>query len=257
MRIPARKSLIVCVAGFAAAASFPAAASAARYDSRTLKSGMHGSDVKQLQRYLKGAGHSIHADGSFGAQTTRALTATERELELRADGIATRRDQTVIRRAVNSPGTGGANYVAPPPPTKVVAGAKGKVNSQGFAVAPASAPRAVKSAIAAGNTIAKTPYKWGGGHASFTDTGYDCSGSVSYALHAAGLLASPLVSGSFSTWGARGPGSWFTIYSNGGHVYMTVAGLLFDTSARSRTGSRWTEQLRSNDGFAVTHPSGL
>jgi cell wall-associated NlpC family hydrolase len=235
----------------------PAGALAARYDSRTLASGMHGPDVKQLQRYLTGAGHHVHADGDFGPKTMRALTITERELELRADGVATRRDQRTIRLAVSAPAGGGAVYVAPPPPTRTVAGRQGTVTDDGFAIPPSTAPAAVKSAIVAGNEIAKTPYKWGGGHGSWTDSGYDCSGSVSYALHAADLLDSPLVSGSFASWGGPGAGRWVTVYSNGGHVYMVVAGLRFDTSARSRTGSRWTAESRSSDGFAITHPAGL
>jgi hypothetical protein len=115
----------------------------------------------------------------------------------------------------------------------------------------------VKDVIAAGNAIATTPYKWGGGHANWDDTGYDCSGSVSYALHGGGLLDSPLVSGDFARWGAPGTGSWITVYANGGHVYMVVAGMRFDTSARSRTGSRWTMEQRASDGFSVTHPKGL
>jgi cell wall-associated NlpC family hydrolase len=218
---------------------------------------MRGSDVKQLQRYLTIAGHRTRRDGDFGPRTRRALVATERELELRADGIATPREQRAIRRAVASPGTGGAAYVPPPPISTVVPGAKGRVGADGFAIPPSSAPRVVKRVVAAGNKIAKTPYKWGGGHGRWVDTGYDCSGSVSYALHGGGLLGSALVSGDLAHWGAAGRGSWITIYANGSHVYMVVAGMRFDTSARSRTGSRWTTQARSSSGFAVRHPGGL
>jgi cell wall-associated NlpC family hydrolase len=249
--------VMVLVAVFAATASFPAAAHAAPYGSRTLKSGMTGSDVKLLQRYLGRVGHRVGTDGEFGPRTVRGLKATERDLELRADASASTRDQVIIRRAVSQAVTGGANYVAPPPPARVVKGQNGKVTSAGFAVPPSSAPASVKAVIAAGNVIAKTPYKWGGGHGSWTDSGYDCSGSVSYALHAGGLVSSPMVSGGFSNWGQPGPGSWITVYSNGGHVYMYVAGLRFDTSARASSGSRWTTAKRSNAGFAVTHPTGL
>jgi hypothetical protein len=115
----------------------------------------------------------------------------------------------------------------------------------------------VRRIIAAGDRIAGKPYKYGGGHGTWDDTGYDCSGSVSYALHGAGLLDGPLVSGDFAHWGARGRGSWITIYANADHVYMVVAGMRFDTSARSRTGSRWTMEGRPSDGFSVTHPDGL
>jgi cell wall-associated NlpC family hydrolase len=239
------------------ALALPVAASAARYGSRTLGAGSHGTDVKKLQRYLTRAGHRTHADGEFGARTVRALRSTERELELRADGVASRRDQRAIRRAVKKPVSGGATYVPPPPVDRLTTGRKVRVDRDGFARAPASAPAAVRRLVAAGNRIAKTPYKWGGGHGRWRDSGYDCSGSVSYALHAGDLLDSPMVSGAFSDWGRRGKGRWITVYSNGGHVYMTVAGARFDTSARSRSGSRWTRQRRSNSGFAVTHPAGL
>jgi len=245
------------VAACAAVLLSPAAADAASYGSRTLRVGSHGQDVKRLQRYLGSAGHRVAADGDFGPLTLRALRATERELELSADGVATRREQRAIRRAVAVAGTGGAVYTPPPPPQQVAPGEDGQVNGDGFAVPPRSAPKVVKEVIAAGNAIAKTPYKWGGGHPRWDDTGYDCSGSVSYALHAAGLLDSPLVSGDFAHWGDRGHGIWITIYANADHVYMIVAGMRFDTSARSRTGSRWTMETRSSDGFSVTHPDGL
>ena len=237
--------------------ALPSGASAAPYGSRTLGIGSHGADVKRLQGYLGSAGHRVARDGEFGPRTLRALRATERELELRADGVATTREQHAIKLAVRVAGTGGAAYTPPPPPDQVVAGEDGRVGDDGFAVPPRSAPKVVKEVVAAGNEIAKTPYKWGGGHPRWDDTGYDCSGSVSFALHAAGLLDSPLVSGDFARWGDRGEGSWITIYANADHVYMVVAGMRFDTSARSRTGSRWTMEQRPADGFAVTHPSGL
>jgi peptidoglycan hydrolase-like protein with peptidoglycan-binding domain len=244
-------SIVLC------AAIITPAASAAGYGSRTLKIGTRGGDVKQLQRYLRRAGNRIAVDGDFGPRTRHALRATEKPLELRVDSVASRRDQSMIRRAVSVMGTGGARYAPPPPPTKVVAGPSGKVTTSGYAVAPASAPAAVKAVIAAGNKIAKTPYKWGGGHPAWADTGYDCSGSVSFALHGASLLNSALVSGDFGHWGEPGAGRWITVYSNSQHVYMTVADMRFDTSARAQTGSRWTMRSRSSRGFAVTHPPGL
>src|SRR5262245_57432094 len=253
----APRSLTLLLAALAGAAVLPAEASAARYGSRTLKVGSRGGDVKKLQRYLGSAGHRVARDGDFGPQTLRALRATESELELRADGVATVREQRAIKLAVNDLGPGGAAYVPPPPPEKVVPGAKGSVTSGGLAVPPASGPKVGKQVIAAGNVIAKEPYKWGGGHTRWDDNGYDCSGSVSYALHGAGLLDSPLVSGDFARWGSKGEGRWITISANADHVYMVVAGIRFDTSARSRTGSRWTIEGRSSAGFAVTHPEGL
>jgi len=111
--------------------------------------------------------------------------------------------------------------------------------------------------IAAGNRIAHMPYRYGGGHATFHDTGYDCSGSVSYALHGAGLLSSPLDSSQFESYGAPGRGRWITIYANPGHVYMVVDGVRFDTSGASQTGSRWQRTMRSSAGYTVRHPRGL
>lgn len=256
MQTRARTFLLLFAVAVAVMVAMPVAASAAPYASRTLKSGTEGKDVKQLQRYLTRAGHRVRADGEFGAQTRRALVATKSELELKADPVATRSQQKMIRRAVVST-TGGAVYRAPPSPRTLVPGAQGKVTPDGFAIAPAFAPQVVKDVITAGNAIAKTPYKWGGGHGAWEDTGYDCSGSVSFALHGGGLLDGALVSGDFARWGATGPGQWITIYANGGHVYMVVAGMRFDTSSRSRTGSRWTQEQRPSDGFAVTHPKGL
>jgi hypothetical protein len=127
----------------------------------------------------------------------------------------------------------------------------------GVAVPPLEAPEAVKQIIEAGNIIARSPYVWGGGHGKWIDTGYDCSGSVSFALAAAGLLAGPLDSGRLSRWGAAGPGRWVTIYANAGHVFMEVAGIRFDTSGQRVTGSRWQNDARPTTGFAVRHPPGL
>jgi cell wall-associated NlpC family hydrolase len=123
------------------------------------------------------------------------------------------------------------------------------------AVAPPNAPLVVKAVIEAANAINDTPYVWGGGHGSFTSSGYDCSGSVSYALHGGGLLSSPLDSGGFTGWGEPGGGNWITVYANFGHVYMYVAGLRFDTSGGA--GPRWHSDARSNSGFTARHPSGF
>jgi peptidoglycan hydrolase-like protein with peptidoglycan-binding domain len=130
------------------------------------------------------------------------------------------------------------------------------LNADGTATAPASAPPEVQAIIAAGNEIASKPYRYGGGHTrKWKDSGYDCSGSVSYALHGAGLLDTPMPSGNFETWGDSGPGQWVTIYARGDHMYMTVAGLRFDTSGAKP--SRWQTSKRSSKGFVVRHPTGL
>ena len=131
------------------------------------------------------------------------------------------------------------------------------VDTGGMVQAPPGAPAAVAQVIAAGNAIATLPYIYGGGHASFHADGYDCSGSVSYALAAAGLVTSPMVSGDFENWGDPGPGRWITIYANAGHVWMEVAGWRFDTVALAEGGTRWARGGGEFSGFVVRHPPGL
>jgi hypothetical protein len=121
-----------------------------------------------------------------------------------------------------------------------------------------SAPGKVRRLIRAGNRIAKTPYKYGGGHGTWNDSGYDCSGSVSYVLHHAGLLDGPArPSGGFMNWGRSGRGGWVTVYAHSGHMFLTVAGLRFDTTDRERDGTRWHRDMRSTAGYAVRHPGGI
>jgi cell wall-associated NlpC family hydrolase len=130
----------------------------------------------------------------------------------------------------------------------------------GLAVAPIGAPLAVQEIIQAGNKIAKLPYRWGGGHGTYVDTGYDCSGSISYVFAAAGLLKSTLVSGQLMNYGDRGPGKWITIFANAGHTFMYIAGLRFDTVALAETGSRWSTRSADESNlssFAIRHPPGL
>jgi septal ring factor EnvC (AmiA/AmiB activator) len=132
------------------------------------------------------------------------------------------------------------------------------LDTNGMVQPPAGAPEAVREMIAAGNAIATLPYIYGGGHASFQADGYDCSGSVSYVLAAAGLVTSPMVSGQFDDWGDPGPGKWVTIYSNADHVWMTIAGWRFDTVAQAEDGgTRWARGGGEFAGFDVEHPVGL
>ena len=130
----------------------------------------------------------------------------------------------------------------------------------GRAVAPASAPPAVKAMIEAANRIRHRPYRWGGGHRDWNSRGYDCSGSVSYVMHAAGLLEYPLDSRGFMRWGGGGAGSWVRIYASRDHVFAVIAGLRWDTSMTDdgdRHGPGWSETMRSGHGFRLRHPLGL
>lgn len=131
----------------------------------------------------------------------------------------------------------------------------------GLAAAPMYAPLSVQKIIWAGNQIIGLPYIYGGGHASFKSRGYDCSGTVSFALHGAHLLPSPEDSSEFMQWGSHGVGKWVTIFTNPGHAYMTVAGLRLDTSSAddpsNQQGPRWRPLRPANEGFSVRHPTGL
>jgi hypothetical protein len=130
----------------------------------------------------------------------------------------------------------------------------------GLAIAPVGAPAEVQAVIAAGNTIARLPYRYGGGHLAYEDTAYDCSGSISYVFAAARLLNHIVVSGQLENWGDPGPGKWITVFANGGHTFMYVAGLRFDTVALAETGSRWSSRPADEPDlktFSVRHPPGL
>lgn len=136
--------------------------------------------------------------------------------------------------------------------------AKARLLPNGTLIPPKSAPPRVKRVIAAANKIRTKPYIWGGGHARWWDRGYDCSGSVSYALHGGKFLESPLPSGPMMNWGEEGEGRWITVYANGGHAYAVIAGFRWDTSGDEgdETGPRWHAELRDNVGFVARHPAG-
>jgi cell wall-associated NlpC family hydrolase len=158
--------------------------------------------------------------------------------------------------------TGGATagIVADTKPELLVPGSTARFIN-GLAAAPMNAPLAVQEIIWAGNQIVGLPYIYGGGHASFISPGYDCSGTVSYALHGASLIETPMDSTEFESWDSPGVGTWVTIFANGGHAYMTVAGLRLDTSPANDPsnlpGPRWRPLRPENAGFIVRHPTGL
>ncbi|MGZ5332650.1 MAG: hypothetical protein ACXWD7_01945, partial [Solirubrobacterales bacterium] len=141
-------------------------------------------------------------------------------------------------------------------PSSVPPGGKAALVN-GEAIAPPDAPLAVKAMIDGANQINDRPYVWGGGHGSFESSGYDCSGAVSFAFHAGGVLSSPLDSSAFQVWGLPGGGSWATVYANGGHAYAVIAGLRWDTSMTGGNGPRWSTAMRSPAGFIARHPPGL
>jgi hypothetical protein len=158
-----------------------------------------------------------------------------------------------------TPTSGGATFEPPPPPPEEATLVNGRV------IAPASAPARVKRVIEAANRLVEKPYIYGGGHRPFSsrlDRGYDCSGSVSYALYGGRFLRSPLPSGALMDWGADGPGEWITVYAHASHAYVVVAGLRFDTSMHDRnapgprTGPRWSKSLRKSNAFVARHPRG-
>jgi len=189
-----------------------------------------GASVRRLQRAL-----GIAADGVFGPATQAAVKRFQRAHGLTADGIVGPATWAALGHA-------GTRTVLK----------RGRVPGSSGGL-----PLRVRRIIAAGDRIAGKPYKYGGGHGTWNDSGYDCSGSVSYALHGAGLLSSALTSGGFMSWGAPGKGRWVTIYANPGHVYMIVNGRRFDTTGRDESGSRWQSRSRSSAGYTVRHPPGL
>ena len=219
-----------------------------------LQRGMSGRDVKSLQGYLFKAGFKVSVDGQFGSGTFTAVKAFEARVAHAVDGVVDADDIETLRTLVATPA---APAPTPSAPARLARGLHATVGANGLAAAPKEAPDAVKKIIAAGNLIATKPYRWGGGHGNWVDAGYDCSGSVSYALHGAGLLATSMPSSGFFTWGLAGPGQWVTLYTKASHIFMVVAGLRFDTSGRSVHGTRWQAEQRSTVGYVARHPKAL
>jgi hypothetical protein len=250
--------LAVVVSAMGVAAPISEASAKRSFASRPLQRPMRGTDVRILQQLLTAWGVPVAADGQFGRQTQRGVRTWERANQRRPNARVSRREARALQLAVER-GERRAGYeetetmaAAPEGP-----GERATIGPDGLAIAPASAPAAVKAMIAAGNRIHDKPYKYGGGHSRWNDTGYDCSGSMSYVLHAAGLLDTALDSTGFMRWGEPGKGQWVTNYANPSHSYMVIAGLRFDTSGRSDDGSRWDTEMRSSSGYTVRHPAGL
>lgn len=225
-----------------------------------LAPGMSGRDVRELQGYLRRVrvNGAPKPDGSYSDSTRAAVRRFEAKRKLPVDGTLDAGDIHELRIAAGdslSEDQDG-DPAGTDEPARLAPGDRARLGSDGLAIAPEDAPAAVKRVIAAGNRIAKTPYKWGGGHGRWIDSGYDCSGSVSYALRGGGLIKASAPSYGYYNYGAAGAGKWITIYTNAGHMYMVVAGLRFDTSGAKASGSRWQKASRSNSGFKVRHPAG-
>jgi hypothetical protein len=279
-RLLRRTAAVLLLASIGAVPAFGASE---HLGQRVLREGMRGHDVRVLQQFLGFAGFPTAIDGDFGPQTQSHVRAFEHRYHMAANGVAGAPVVRLLRTIVaNREGTqvvasasGGAAFGQPPTPPSGSDGGGGSGGGgsagtppappekatlvNGLAVAPADAPQVVKKVIAAANRIATKPYVYGGGHGSFTSYGYDCSGSVSFALHGGGLLNVTMDSTEFETWGSPGAGTWITLWTNAGHVYMEVAGLWFDTAAQSSSNGndRWSKvRVDSAAGYIERHPTG-
>jgi peptidoglycan hydrolase CwlO-like protein len=184
---------------------------------------------------------------SAQAERREAMESLESREEALSDNLAAISEQIASTTGTPGPVTG--------TPAPLTPGQSASYISESQASVPSAAPAAVAAAIEAANSIATTPYIWGGGHGSFESSGYDCSGAVSFALHGGGLLESPLDSTGLETWGEAGPGQWITVYANAEHAWMIIAGLAFDTVGGP--GPRWhSSPVDSPEGFIARHPSG-
>jgi peptidoglycan hydrolase-like protein with peptidoglycan-binding domain len=221
---------------------------------RVLRQGMQGHDVRVLQDYLTIAGFPTPVVGNFGPTTQRNVIAFQRSVHMTPNGVVTVAVEKALRRAV-------AAIEAEPPVGTT------RINADGTATAPSGAPAPVRAAIAAANRIIDKPYIYAGGHGTWEDSGYDCSGAVSYALHGAGLLSAPEDSTELESYGSPGTGRWMTIYADASHTFIVIAGRAFDTAnyggpnIPNGSGPRWrsnpTGNLADGGNYIVRHPQGL
>ena len=176
----------------------------------------------------------------------------------RAGSVAAAACLALIPAASAQAGSGGMGPDGTSSGTQTVPGAKAKIVEGGQAVAPEGAPKVVQKVIAAANKIEDKPYRYGGGHASFKDSGYACSGAASYALHGGGLLKAPIDSSGMAQYGEPGKGKWISVYGAPSHGYIVVAGLRFDTSMTPGNGPGWSRSMRATaESYKVRHPAGL
>jgi peptidoglycan hydrolase-like protein with peptidoglycan-binding domain len=249
----------------------------AHLGNRILKAGMHGHDVRVLQAYLTVDGYPTTVDGDYGPSTQSSVVAWQSANQVTDNGIFSYADSRLLREDVakveSTPKTVGNPTTAPPTtPTTTpttTPGAVATIDSNGNAIAPAGAPAVVQEMITAANSIDTKPYIYAGGHASWNAPGYDCSGAVSFVLHAAGLLSSPEDSTELESFGSAGAGQWVTVYANAGHTWIVIAGLAFNTghwgpTVPAGSGPRWlieadaTANLSDGTGgYTVRHPDGL
>jgi cell wall-associated NlpC family hydrolase len=266
-RTARRSATGALLAAVALGASLGAPAVAqARLGDRVLEFGQRGADVRALQGYLDAAGYTLAETGRFDAATRIRVRWFQSDAGMSPTGVVTPQvARAIVRTATAPPGTaGGTAYQRPvsqptgptPAGLSTVPGSRARVLSNGLAAAPANAPAEVKAIIASGNQIARLPYKWGGGHGSWRDTGYDCSGSTTYAFRTT-FRRGPYPTFGYDNWGLAGPGQWITVYASSYHVFLVVAGLRFDTSGLHEHGSRWTATSRSTSGFRARHPAGF
>jgi peptidoglycan hydrolase-like protein with peptidoglycan-binding domain len=212
----------------------------------TLSQGSTGKWVSTLQSDLTYVGYPTTVDGQFGASTTQSVNQFKTAHGFNADGVMGSPAWSALFQAVQQ---------IESQPT-----ANARLNPDGTVSAPSSAPQIVKTMIAAGNQIATKPYCYAGGHGKWHDSCYDCSGSVSYVLHAAGILSVSEDSTQLESFGSSGLGRWVSIWANAGHTYMEIAGMFFDTAAQSSNSlnDRWSKRnIENNSAFVVRHPTGL